>query len=320
MAGGILAVDLGKTGCRAALWTSVGGCTEAEGMGAPGLAASAGATVAEAAVLAAARPLLRAADAVLLETVGVGAAGALTVPDAAHDLARRLCASLPAQAVAVASDATTSHAGALGGGPGVALVVGTGVVAVGMDADGTMRRADGWGPWLGDDGGGAWLGLQGLRAVLRVVDGRGPATALRAMAEARFGAVAGLAALVEGHENPPCLVASFAGDVAGAAASGDEVAVKLLRQAAMLLAATVRAASPVSTGGPVQFALTGGLLGLGPILTGPLLEALRGSAPWLEPVPAVGTALDGARLLALDASTLHERHVVRVTALDAVPR
>jgi N-acetylglucosamine kinase-like BadF-type ATPase len=125
---------------------------------------------------------------------------------------------------------------------------------------------------------------------------------------------------VEGHESPPRLAASFAGDVAGAAASGDEVAVELLRQAAMLLAATVRAASPMSSGGSVRFALMGGLLGLGPMLTGPLLEALRGSAPWLELVPAAGTALDGARLLALDASTLHERHLIRVTALDAVRR
>jgi len=313
MAGDVLAIDLGKTGCRAALWTGAGRRMEAEGLGAAGLAAPAGAALAEAAILAVAGPLLRTVNPRQLAAVGVGAAGALAVPDAALDLARRLCASLPAAAAAVASDAVAAHAGALGGGPGVVLTVGTGVAAVGIGADAAMRRADGWGPWLGDEGGGAWLGLQGLRAVLRATDGRGPATTLQALAEARFGPASGLATVMEGHASPPRLAAGFAADVAEAAAAGDAVAVGLLREAVALLAATVQAASPPASGGPVRFALAGGLLGLGPILTGPLLEALRSGAPWLELVPAGGTALDGARLLALDAGTLHERHVVRAT-------
>lgn len=329
MSGGVLAVDLGKTGCRAALWTGTGRRVDAEGMGAAGLAAPAGGALAEAAILAVAGPLLRAAGIERLEAACVGAAGALAAPDAARDLAQRLCASLPARAAAVASDATASHAGALGGAPGVVLVVGTGAVALGMGLDGTMRRADGWGPWLGDEGGGAWIGLQGLRAVLRAADGRGPATALLVMAEARFGPLSGLAAMVEGHASPPRLAAGFAGDVAAAAASGDKVAAGLLRQAAASLATTVQATgSRVAAGGPVRFALAGGLLRLGPILTGPLMAAIRDGAPWLEPTAAGGTALDGARLLALDTNTLYERHVVRhvvwhvvgATHLDAASR
>ncbi|MYS50866.1 ATPase, partial [Streptomyces sp. SID6013] len=76
------------------------------------------------------------------------------------------------------SDAVTAHAGALGGRAGVVLAIGTGSVAVGIGADGTYARVDGWGPLLGDDGSGARIGTAGLRAALRAHDGRGPATAL----------------------------------------------------------------------------------------------------------------------------------------------
>ncbi len=307
---GVLAIDLGKTGCRAALWVD-GIRTDAQGAGAPGLAAPDGAGLAEAAVLAAAAPLVRAAGLQRLDAVGVGAAGALAAPGAARELAARLRARLPARAVAVASDASTSHAGALDGAPGVVLAVGTGAVAIAVGADGTLHRADGWGPWLGDEGGGAWLGLQGLRAALRSADRRGPATSLQAAAQARFGALPGLAAQVEGHENPPRLVAGFAGDVAHAAHAGDAVAAALIREAAALLASAVQAAASRLTGaGPISTAIVGGLLGLGPILTDPLFAALDEGAR-LRRVAARGTSLDGARLLALRTGTVHERSIVR---------
>ena len=47
---GVLVVDLGKTGCRAALWTGAGRF-DAEGPGAAGLAARNGAVTAEHAIL-----------------------------------------------------------------------------------------------------------------------------------------------------------------------------------------------------------------------------------------------------------------------------
>ena len=265
-------------------------------------------------MLAVAAPLLRAAGLVQVTAACIGAAGALAAPEAARELAARLGASLPARKTAVASDAVVSHAGALAGGPGVVLAVGTGSVAIAIAPDGTMHRADGWGPWLGDEGGGAWLGLHGLRAALRAADGRGPATTLRKAAEARFGPLSGLAARVEGNVSSPCLVASFAGDVARAARAGDVVATGLLRQAVAALAGTVQAAaSHLTDGAPVRVAVVGGLLGLGPVFTEPLFEALRDGTRTLDVVPALGTALDGARLLAVRADTLYERNLVRTT-------
>src|SRR3984885_10632583 len=271
----ILAVDLGKTSCRAA---AAG--RRAEGAGAPGLAAPGGVRAAEAAILAVARDLGP------VDEVIVGAAGALAAPDAARALGDALLVSLRAQRVAVTSDAVIAHAGALDGQPGVVLIAGTGVVALAIGADGALRTADGWGPWLGDEGGGAWIGAAGLRAALRAHDGRGPCTTLLDAARARFGAPETWPAQLTGA----AALASFAPDVL--AAQGDAAALAIVSAAAEALAATARAVGD----GPV--AMIGGLAGV---------EALREQ---LDLVPAAGDALDGA----LRLGAIHQAHVIRVQA------
>ena len=271
-----LAVDLGKTSCRAA----IAGGESVVVAGAPGLAATGGARAAERAILAAAGAL--ALDRV--EEVVVGAAGALSAPDVARELGEALLRSLPAQRVAVTSDAVLAHAGALGGEPGVVLIAGTGVVAISIDADGTLRTADGWGPWLGDEGGGAWIGASGLRAALRAHDGRGPSTALLEAARARFGDPSGWPALAHDVRT----LAAFAPDVA--AARGDAAAMAIMSVAAEMLATAARAAGE----GPVAF--VGGLSEI---------DELR---EHLELVPAQGDALSGAQRL----TAIHEAHVIRV--------
>lgn len=271
----ILAVDLGKTACRAAA-----GGRRADGAGAPGLAAPGGVAAAEAAILAVAR------DFGPVDEVIVGAAGALTAPDAARALGASLLKSLGAHRVAVTSDAVIAHAGALNGEPGVVLIVGTGVVALAIDANGALRTADGWGPCLGDEGGGAWIGAAGLRAALRAHDGRGPSTTLLDAARARFGAPETWPAQL----TDAAAVASFAPDVL--AAEGDAAALAIVSAAADALAATARAAGD----GPV--AMVGGLS---------RIQALRAR---LDVSPAVGEPLDGA----LQLRAIHEPHVVRVHA------
>ncbi|GAB1811797.1 hypothetical protein MUNTM_08350 [Mycobacterium sp. MUNTM1] len=271
----ILAIDLGKTACRAAA-----GGRMADGAGAPGLATPGGVRAAEAAILAVAR------DFSPVDEVIVGAAGALTAPDAARALGASLLKSLGAQRVAVTSDVVIAHAGALNGEPGVVLIVGTGVVALAIDANGALRTADGWGPWLGDEGGGAWIGAAGLRAALRAHDGRGPATALLDAARARFGAPETWPTQL----TDAAAVASFAPDVL--AAESDAAALAIISAAADALAATAGAAGD----GPV--AMVGGLS---------RIQALRAR---LDVSPAVGEPLDGA----LQLGAIHEPYVIRVQA------
>lgn len=68
--------------------------------------------------------------------------------------------------------------GGLEGMVGVALIAGTGAIALGRNAQGEARRAGGWGHVLGDEGSGYDIGRCALQAVMRASDGRGEATAL----------------------------------------------------------------------------------------------------------------------------------------------
>ena len=61
---------------------------------------------------------------------------------------------------------------------GLALVSGTGSIAVGRAADGRTARASGWGYLLGDEGCGYRIALAALQAIAKAADGRGPATRL----------------------------------------------------------------------------------------------------------------------------------------------
>jgi N-acetylmuramic acid 6-phosphate etherase len=298
----VLAIDLGKTTCRAALLPREGGeaLASAAAAGAPGLADPLGVPAAVAAIRSA------VAGIEVPDAAVVGAAGALAAPEAARALAGELAAALGTSAVLVTSDAILAHAGALGGEPGVVLVAGTGAVAVALDAAGRLALADGAGPWLGDEGGGAWIGLAGLRAALRAHDGRGAPTALGEAARARFGDLAQLPRAL-GAE-PVATAAAFAPDVARAAAGGDGVAAAILADAARALAGAVGAAAR----GAGAVSITGGLVALGEPLLGPLRAAL---AP-LRLRPAAGTPLEGARVLARGEGP-HAPHVVRVGAAAA---
>jgi N-acetylglucosamine kinase-like BadF-type ATPase len=75
-----------------------------------------------------------------------------------------------ARRVEVLSDAQLAHLGALGGGPGVLILAGTGSIVVGCDRRGRWTRAGGFGPLLGDEGSGFWLGRAWLRATTRGED------------------------------------------------------------------------------------------------------------------------------------------------------
>lgn len=329
----VLAVDLGKTGCRAGLWLDPTGLGEGAGSadaplatrqlpGAPGLAAPDGAALAEDLVKSVSAELLTETGIDRLDALCIGAAGAIAAPEAARALAETLLDAIPADQVAVTSDAVAAHAGALGTATGVVLAAGTGAVAVGVGEAGAFSVVDGWGPWLGDEGSGAWIGFAGLRAALRARDGRGEATALSQEATELFGDLGRLPGVLEQDGNPARSAASFAPAVARSAAAGDPTAVAILRDAAAALAATVATAARLTAGSgetgaqadeePVTVAVTGGLVHLGAPLLDPLHAALARHRPRLRLQEALGDPLHGARLLARQADGPHEPLVTRL--------
>jgi len=138
----------------------------------------------------------------------------------------------------VTHDALIALSGAHAGAPGIITIAGTGSISFGRNAAGKFVRAGGWGYVYGDEGGGFDLTRQALRAALRMEEGWGPPTPLRAMLLEATG-VAGANELLHKFytpEFPRPRIAALSQLVAKAADEGDEIAADILREAAQQLA------------------------------------------------------------------------------------
>ncbi|AJF63891.1 ATPase [Streptomyces vietnamensis] len=233
--------------------------------------------------------------------VAVGAAGMATLGD-------ELRAGLPGafaeawgvRRLALAADAVTAYAGALGQRAGAVVAGGTGLIALGTDLT-SWRRADGWGHLLGDCGSGAWIGRAGLEAAMRAHDGRrGGSAALLTRAEKLFGPAAGLPGVLYPRTDRPAVLASFAPEV-GRCAATDPVAAGILARAGAHIAEAAEAACPAEPGALV--ALTGGLFKMGDPLLVPLRAALGELLPQARTVEPAGDPLAGAVALASALAT-----------------
>jgi len=143
----------------------------------------------------------------------------------------------------VATDAVIALAGATAGEPGIIAIAGTGSIAFGRNAEARTARAGGWGFVFGDEGGGFDLARQGLRAALRLEEGWGPDTRLRALFLEAGGAQSAneLLHLFYTPDFPRPRIAGFSAIVERAAAAGDQVARGILLKAASDLALLVSA-------------------------------------------------------------------------------
>jgi N-acetylglucosamine kinase-like BadF-type ATPase len=86
--------------------------------------------------------------------------------------------AFPHSAVRVVTDIELALSAAVGDGPGVVIIAGTGSAVGGRNAAGQVARSGGWGPWIGDDGSAYDVGRRAVKAALRARDGLGPATLL----------------------------------------------------------------------------------------------------------------------------------------------
>lgn len=308
----LVAVDLGKSRCRAVIAESSGvvsGVVSAaderrvprrpvyDGIGAPGLAAAGGVDAALAAIL----PMRDHLDA-QISAVSVGAAGAWAAPEAASELAAVLADAFHVP-VAVTSDVVSAHAGALGGGAGVLLIAGTGAAALGIDGE-VATLVDGWGPELGDLGSGSWFGREALRAVLRASVGLAVETVLTDAVAATIGEPAAVPAWISMDGPVPRRLATLAPLLLEAAQSGDAVSADIAAEGIRLLVASAIAASSSSR----EVALHGGLTDH-VWFRSSLAQALRAADRTV--VVSSGDALDGALLLAERTDIPHERFVHR---------
>ena len=178
----------------------------------------------------------------LVHESGADRAG-VGVPGLRGTAAARLAADLRravAADVVVADDSEIAQLGAFAGGPGIAVLAGTGSIALGRDARGGRARAGGHGYLLGDEGGGYWIGREALRAALRSRDGTGPATRLETLVPERLGSdLDGVLADVYAAPSDRLRVAGLVPLVADAA-EDDAVARAILGEATEHLIALAR--------------------------------------------------------------------------------
>ena len=192
--------------------------------------------------------------------------------------------------------------GGVGRRHGVVLIVGTGAIAYGVNAQGKARRADGWGYIIGDEGSGLWIGQEGLRAVARAYDGRGPATTLEEILLSHLGLTdaSELVTLVYAGDFGVPALAGLAPLVSQAAQAGDIVALSILQEAGQRLSSTLRAVigGLNMADGCFEVVLMGGVLQARDSVWKTVVAALGNIAPHAEVIEPRHDAAVGAALLA----------------------
>ena len=152
---------------------------------------------------------------------------------------------------------------ALDGAVGIALIAGTGSIALARNAQGQIKRAGGWGHILGDEGSGYDIGRRGLQAATRAADGRGPNTILLdlILRHWQLNNADGLIDKVY-HDEDKASIAQLSTLVFMAARSRDSMARTIVEQAAHELALAAITASAILNhrSEPLPIALGGGLL------------------------------------------------------------
>jgi glucosamine kinase len=176
---------------------------------------------------------LRAARRSRLSAVCLGLAGA-DRSEVSRPIAAWLRKRVPADFHLVTTDVVLALEIAVGAGPGIVVIAGTGSIACARDAQGQLLRAGGWGSALDDAGSGYDLGRQAVRAALRALDGRGPKTSLGSAIARELG-LDDITEIVTLRLEPPRL-ASLAPLVIKAASRGDAVARHLVDEAGKDLA------------------------------------------------------------------------------------
>lgn len=234
---------------------------------------------------------------------GVSGAGRVEEQDALTDALRTALEDAGCRpSVEVVHDGCIALDAAYGPESGAIVIAGTGSLVLARARDGTLHRAGGWGPLLGDAGSGHALGRAGLRAVAAAFDG-GPATSLRARLQAAAD-IPDREALLHAVYQETIDIASVAPMVVEAAQNDDAVAARVLADTTAALAEQVGWLADRDFAIVPRLALLGGLV-QDDHYTRVLREALQEHVPtWsIEPLgtaPVVG-ALRRAHRLAADA-------------------
>jgi N-acetylglucosamine kinase len=206
----------------------------------------------------------------------------------------------------VDNDARIALSGAIGFGPGVVVIAGTGSVAFGRNEEGEEARAGGWGPTIGDEGSGFGIAKAGLKAIMRAHDGRGPATAMTEMLREELNMKPeDLPRFVYAISTHADDIARFGKLVFDAAQKGDAAAQAILddagRELGLSALAVARRLRLASKEFPVAY--VGGIFNAGEAVLAPMRRAIVAEAPGAKITPPRHTPVEGAAQMAIRAAT-----------------
>jgi glucosamine kinase len=198
----------------------------------------------------------------------------------------------------VVGDEVIALDAAFQGGPGILQIAGTGSNCIGRTAKGERESAGGYSSVLGDEGSGYWIGLHGIRQALHAYDRGEPCTILDRVA-AEWG-TSTLEELVNlGNAVPGPDFSALAPVISTAAEKGDEVATRVLLQAAsdladfiLLVRRKLRQNHGLTEEVPTAF--TGSVLGKMGIVRARLTELLQQAAPNMQFFQQEVIAVEGA--------------------------
>jgi glucosamine kinase len=199
-------------------------------------------------------------------------------------------------------DARTALAGAIPSMTGVIAIAGTGSIAFAMNAHGASARAGGWGYLLGDPGSAYEIGRQALAAVALAHDGARPSTMLSTLLlqALEIHQIPEITQAVYRDMSPKLRIASVCSTVAAAAASGDEVAIRIFEEAGHSLGSMACAAARKLAPSPsLTFSGVGGVFESGDLLWKPYREAVLSEYSQARVLSPVFPPLVGALILAL---------------------
>jgi N-acetylglucosamine kinase-like BadF-type ATPase len=214
-----------------------------------------------------------------------------------------LSQEFPAALTQVATDYEVALESAVGSGPGVVLIAGTGSVAYGRNAAGDTARAGGYGPLLGDEGSAFEIGRRAVSAVAHSRDMDAPVTVMAEMISAALDCPDWDDLMLRIMKNPDDVFPKLFPVVADAANSEDSAAKEIMFASAIGLGnlAMIVIRRLGMKGEQFPLVKCGGVFGhcrmLDSLLDSVLASgALRAKILRLEISPAVGAARMAARL------------------------